>query len=97
MIAFWSPSQEKGKFTACLQGASIGTVVTWPIVGNLTEAIGWQYGFYVPAIILGVFTIIWYFLVYESPAKHPKIKIVERMYIESHQIGLTDIKVKGLL
>lgn len=51
--------------------------------GILTETLGWVYAFYVPAAISGVIALVWFGLVYDSPAQHPRIEKSERDYIES--------------
>lgn len=51
--------------------------------GILTENYGWQYAFYIPALITAVLTIIWFVVVYDSPAQHPRINKDECEYIEN--------------
>lgn len=46
------------------------------------ESIGWAYAFYVPAAITALVTIIWFAVVYDSPAEHPRITTDEKEYIE---------------
>lgn len=62
-------------------GSDVGTVITWSLCGILIETFGWQYAFYVPGLIVALFAILWFFLVYDSPAKHPRILEKERSYI----------------
>lgn len=78
---------------SAILGTTIGTVVTWPLVGFLIETNGWSYGFYAPALILLIFTILWYFIVFDSPATHPRIDPKEKDYIESFQSSLSNKKV----
>lgn len=47
------------------------------------ETFGWAYAFYVPAVITLIVTIIWFALVYDSPAQHPRISKDEKEYIEN--------------
>lgn len=51
--------------------------------GILTETLGWVYAFYVPAAISGIVALLWFGLVYDSPAQHPRIEKTEREYIEN--------------
>lgn len=83
LISRWAPPDEKGKFIAALMGGTFGTVLTWSIVGILIEKAGWDYAFYVPALIAIVMTICWYGLVYDTPKDHPRILKEERDYIEN--------------
>lgn len=89
----WAPPDEKGKFTAALVGGAIGTVVTWPLAGALIEQVGWDFGFYVPAILVAVLTLVWLFVTYDSPSQHPTILLDEKEYIESRLTGITPTKV----
>lgn len=73
-------------------GGSFGTITAWPLVGILIETIGWTYSFYVSAILVGVFTTLWIFIVFDAPAKHPRIKVSEKEYIEQKLVGITESK-----
>lgn len=53
------------------------------LIGILTESMGWIFAFYIPAIITAFITLAWFYLVYDSPAKHPRIEETEREYIEA--------------
>lgn len=53
------------------------------LTGILTESFGWAYAFYVPAVITAIITFAWFFLVFDSPAEHPRILKCEREYIEN--------------
>lgn len=74
-------------------GGAIGTVATWSIAGYLVESIGWDYAFYVPALLTGCFTIAWFLTTYDDPATHPRISAKEKEYIESSLCGITHVKV----
>lgn len=56
-------------------------MIDWSMSGFIIESYGWQYAFYVVAVIVAVFVFIWYFMVYDSPSGHPKISQSERDYI----------------
>ncbi|CAK1555781.1 unnamed protein product [Leptosia nina] len=97
LVAHWAPPTEKGRFVSALLGGAIGTVVTWSLTGPLIETFGWDYAFYVPGIISGLWCIIWWFLVYDSPVLHPRICEKEKAYIleaigdKVHSAGETKI------
>lgn len=88
LIAHWAPPAEKGKFIASLMGNACGTIITWPLVSILIEYFNWSLGFYVPAAITFITALIWFYLVANSPAEHPRIKPQEREYIEKSMSGL---------
>lgn len=82
LISKWAPPVERGKFISSLLGGTFGTVITWPLSGILVENLGWVYAFYVPAVITIILTIVWYMIVYDTPAQHPRISTEEREHIE---------------
>lgn len=73
LVSRWAPKDEKGKFVSALLGGALGTVVAWMMLGVIIENLGWQFGFYIPAIMTFVFVAAWYLLVADSPAEHPRI------------------------
>lgn len=93
LIARWAPPNEKGKFISSIMGCALGTVLTWILAGYLIETIGWQYAFYVPAMLMLLFTIASYFLIYDSPAEHPRCLQTEREYIERNLTGVSNDNV----
>lgn len=82
MIAKWAPNDEKGKFCAALLGGALGTVVTWPVAGFLMEYYGWPSVFYSTATFTLFMCCVWYLVVSDTPANHPRITDAEREYIE---------------
>ncbi|XP_037025020.1 sialin-like [Bradysia coprophila] len=92
LVSKWAPPEEKGKFVSALVGGAIGTVVTWSVAGYLVESVGWDYAFYVPAILSGCFTIVWFITTFDDPASHPRISTEEKEYIENSLLGVTYTK-----
>lgn len=70
-------------------GAAIGIAVAFPMAGFLIESVGWVYAFYVPAVMVVIFTFALHLIVFDSPARHPRITTQEKDYIESHLKGLS--------
>lgn len=84
-IAKWAPPEETGKFVFTSIGGTLGTVLTWPFVAFLMTHLGWVYAFYIPATIVLFTTVLWFYIVYNSPAEHPRISEQEVKYIEASQ------------
>lgn len=84
LFSKWVPASEMGRFTFTCLGSSAGSVITWMCTGYLIELLGWKYSFYVPGTLVAIYTLAWYFLVFETPARHPRITATERVYIESN-------------
>lgn len=68
-------------------GNTLGTCATWPFVGAITQAFGWDWGFYVISIQMGVFLIIFWLVTADSPADHRWISEEEKNYIMESQGG----------
>ena len=65
-------------------GTQFGTVISLPLSGVLCDLEldnGWPFAFYVPGIIGVIWFIFWFFLVFDSPAVHPRIAEDEKRYI----------------
>lgn len=83
VISKWAPPQEKGKFMTSVLGGALGTVVTWVLVGFIIEHWGWHWAFYIPAMISFAVTALWWVMVADTPAKHPRITKEEKEFIQN--------------
>jgi len=81
IIRKWAPPDERGFFLSLLQFTGIGVVLDWSMSGHIIEQYGWNYAFYVVAVIFGIFTVLWFVIVYDSPREHPRITVLEKEYI----------------
>lgn len=81
LISQWSPPEEKGKFVGALLGGTLGTVITWPALGAIIEAWGWEWAFFVPGAITVIWSIVWMMLVSDTPESHKSISENEKIYI----------------
>lgn len=82
MTAVWIPPNERSKFVSNMMASSLGAAITMPICGYLIASLGWQSVFYVTGVIGFVWSLVWFFLVFDSPAQHPRISDSERRFIE---------------
>lgn len=89
LISKWAPTSELGLFTFTTMGTNIGTVLTWSLSGLIIETLGWAASFYITGAIAFAFIVNWMWMVYDSPADHPRITPEERTYIESNIHGVT--------
>ncbi|XP_063903812.1 sialin [Zophobas morio] len=83
MAAKWVPPMERSKFIANMMASSLGAALTMPVCGLLISAVGWASVFYVTGAVGLVWSVGWFFLVYDSPAQHPRISIEEKIEIET--------------
>lgn len=82
ICAAWFPANERG--TACAifnSGQYFATVVFAPIMGWITQAMGWPDVFYVMGLV-GILISFVVLKVLYSPDKHPRIAATELDYIE---------------
>ncbi|KPJ16518.1 Putative inorganic phosphate cotransporter [Papilio machaon] len=87
----WTPLRERSRLSAWAYGGqALGPVLGLPLTGFIASSpLGWPgvFRFYgVLAALVG--TLIWY-MTADTPAKHPRITLAEKLYIES-DIGPTD-------
>lgn len=94
MLSKWAPPLERSKMvTSVYAGAQVGTVIGMPLSGILC-LLSWDSVFYVFGAIGCVWAVMWIFLVYDSPAQHPRIEEAEKHYIEKAQ-GLLGSRPRG--
>lgn len=92
LISKWAPSSEIGLFTVTNMGTNIGTILTLSLSGIVIESYGWAASFYVTGAIALTFAASWMWLVYDSPAEHPRITPEECAHIESGIHGIHGLR-----
>ncbi|CAH1116345.1 unnamed protein product [Phaedon cochleariae] len=85
LIAKWAPPAEKGKFVAGMMGNTLSTCITFPLVGAVTAAWGWDWGFHVLSIQILVFCVIFFFVASDTPDSHKFISQEEKDFIREAQ------------
>ncbi|XP_065844106.1 sialin-like [Oscarella lobularis] len=92
MLSHWVPPLERTILSnIAFSGAMFGTVVAMPISGLLCQhgfpspphGSKWPSVFYVFGCLGLVWWVTWLFFAFNSPAKHPRIDISERIHIET--------------
>jgi ACS family sodium-dependent inorganic phosphate cotransporter len=83
MAAKWIPPLERSKFMANMMASALGAALTLPVCGYLISVFGWESVFYVTGAVGIVWSILWFVLVFDSPAQHPRITPEERFEIET--------------
>lgn len=85
--AEWFPTKERalaqGLFNS---GASIGGIISIPLIAFLTIYFSWQMIFVIVGLIGLLWLIPWFYIVKSPPAFHPWITEEEKQYILSGQI-----------
>lgn len=83
MATKWIPPMERSNFIANMMASSLGAGLTLPVCGFLISRFGWASVFYATGIVGIVWSVLWFVLIYDSPAQHPRITKEERAEIES--------------
>ncbi|XP_053690562.1 sialin [Sabethes cyaneus] len=83
LTAVWIPPMDRSKFISNMMASSLGAAITMPICGFLIATLGWQSVFYFTGGISLLWSIIWFLVVFETPAQHPRITAEERNEIET--------------
>lgn len=83
LTAVWIPPMDRSKFIANMMASSLGAAIAMPICGFLIATIGWQSVFYFTGGLALLWSVIWFLVVFETPATHPRITAEERNEIES--------------
>jgi len=91
-VAEWFPKKERALATGIFNsGANIGAIIAPLTVPYITIHWGWKWAFIITGA-LGFFWLIFWFLLYEVPAKHKKLSAAELGYINSDDsVAPTDI------
>ena len=70
-----------------MMGNTMGTLVSFNMVGWATALWGWAWGFYVLVFVMLLFCVAFAVLVRDTPEKHPWISKREKAYIIVSQEG----------
>ncbi|KAH8418559.1 hypothetical protein KR222_001463, partial [Zaprionus bogoriensis] len=82
LTAKWIPPNERSKFVSAYLGSSVGVALFYPIFGYIIDWSSWEWVYYVCGVVGMLWFIAWQFLVFDSPAEHPRIAQSEQRYIE---------------
>ncbi|XP_050412066.2 sialin isoform X3 [Patella vulgata] len=93
----WATKSEKARLMAVSSsGINLGNVVATGIAGFLCEIPlddGWPFIFYVFTLGTIFWMIFWWFAVYNSPDKHPRISEEEKDYIQHDKVKPSKKKI----
>ncbi|CAG7836381.1 unnamed protein product [Allacma fusca] len=94
MLARWAPPEERSRIASIVYaGCQAGTLVVYPLASFITTQLGWEYVFYIMGSSSLVWGALWIYLVYDSPAVHPRIDKEELAYLEE-RIGKVQTKIQ---
>ncbi|XP_070492520.1 sialin [Chironomus tepperi] len=93
MASVWVKPMDRSKFMSNMMASALGAAITMPICGYFISWFGWESVFYLTGGIGVFWSICWFLLIFETPARHPRITPEERKEIED-AIGSTTSKTK---
>ena len=67
-----------------ISGADTGNVIAMIFGGIVATHWSWEWIFYLTGLLTILWTVLWFFVVYESPSTHPTITSEELIYIQSN-------------
>ncbi len=83
LVANWIPSSERGVANGIIfAGVGIGAGIAPPLIRYVLENYGWQWSFWVSAVLGCLAGVVWYFIARDNPRQHPWIDAEETAYIE---------------
>jgi len=87
VVAEWFPEKERGLATGIFNaGTSVGVVSALVLVPPILTHWGWQAVFWITGA-LGLVWLVFWWILYEVPARQRRLSAAERAYIEA---GMTD-------
>ena len=88
-VAEWFPRRERALATGIFNsGTNVGAIVTPLVVPWITVRYGWYWAFVITGA-LGFFWLIAWWLMYDTPDRHPRVTPAELAYINSDPLEST--------
>jgi ACS family sodium-dependent inorganic phosphate cotransporter len=86
MAAKWVSPSDTSKFMSHMVASALGAALTYPVCGYLIAFLGWPSVFYISGGITLLWTMAWFYLVYDSPEQHPRISREEKELLKDARI-----------
>jgi ACS family sodium-dependent inorganic phosphate cotransporter len=87
MAVKWVAPADTSKFMGHTMACALGAALSLPVCGYIIAYLGWPSVFYITGALALVWSILWFYFVYDSPRQHPRISDTERESIESEMDG----------
>ncbi|MFJ1211859.1 MFS transporter [Burkholderia pyrrocinia] len=82
----WFPKAERATVAAIFDsGSKLGSAVALPLIAWLIAAFDWRVTFAVTGLLGIVWSVVWFFVFRDSPARHPRVNPAELAHIRNGQ------------
>ncbi|WP_322027731.1 MFS transporter [Burkholderia sp. BCC1977] len=82
----WFPKAERATVAAIFDsGSKLGSAVALPLIAWLIAAFDWRVTFAVTGSLGIVWSVVWFFVFRDSPARHPRVNAAELAHIRNGQ------------
>jgi ACS family sodium-dependent inorganic phosphate cotransporter-like MFS transporter 5 len=82
LINLWAPPRERSRLiSAAMAGMHCGTIISLPMSGVILTYLGWRSIFYIFGSLGCAWTVLWFYIVRESPQRHSTIHPHELDYL----------------
>ena len=96
VVAEWFPEHERSTAVGLfVSGASVGAILTPPLVAFLVVKVGWQVAFVLVGIP-GLLWVLWWRSLYAPVGSHPRVSEGERAYIQKDHYEMRPTRRLGL-
>ncbi|XP_044268829.1 sialin-like [Tribolium madens] len=94
IVPKWIPAKNISKFMSHILASQVGLTLTLSFSGILIDYWGWPCVFYISGSMTMLGSFSWFYLIYDSPQKHPRIKKDELEKLEK-EIAKTTVKKRS--
>lgn len=82
LIVNWFAPSERTKSLAAISAFNLGVAISMQIFGLLLYYFGWPSIFYANGVVGVIWSIIFWYLIYNTPEEHPRITCEEKQHID---------------
>ncbi|CAH1108548.1 unnamed protein product [Psylliodes chrysocephalus] len=93
LLSFWTAFQDRAKIGSFVYAAGpLGNVISLPLSGLISNSkYGWPAVFYLYGVLGMAWSVLYFIVGSDSPAKHKTISMSERQYIEQQHVVADEI------
>ncbi|MCT4595917.1 MAG: MFS transporter [Anaeromicrobium sp.] len=75
ILSKWFSKEERNGLSIGISTSTVGGyLLGWGFIGFVVKKYGWSYGFFIPGVVLSIYSFIWYMLIRNNPKKNHRIE-----------------------